>query len=296
MWQHLPLVQNNPVIHLPATWSFGGHIGGPPLATLLDGALREQAVHRATGDQINELPFFAPAVPGSLPVGADTGAGFVTELARRQLPGAPWWQALFSPSWTMPARRWSISAGCRACHLSAGLGAALAQAGTLMQQVLRNPGLAHHLGWPPAPSWHWDDGDPARPSWLLIGAGRVAMAGEACMGLVRPGLAPAQSCGHRLCRAGDQPLSGRHQHGLLLFFQEELKGCWCGERISGTEQLERRRLSAFATVAAGRDAGGGAVRPLAVLELDDASARSLGSLKHLRLPASAARSSSPPAW
>ena len=48
--------------------------------------------------------------------------------------------------------------------------------------------------------------------------------------------------------------------GLLLFFQEELKGLLVWERISGPEQLERRRLSA-ATVAAGRDAGGGAGAP-----------------------------------
>jgi hypothetical protein len=76
LWQHLPLVQNNPVIHLPATWSFGGILAARRFATLLDGALQEQAVHRATGDQINELfSFFAAAAPGSLPVGADTGAG-----------------------------------------------------------------------------------------------------------------------------------------------------------------------------------------------------------------------------
>lgn len=49
LWQHLPLVQNNPVIHLPATWSFGGILAARRFATLLDGALREQAVHRATG-------------------------------------------------------------------------------------------------------------------------------------------------------------------------------------------------------------------------------------------------------
>mgnify|MGYP000606908497 FL=1 len=72
--------------------------------------------------------------------------------------------------------------------------------------------------------------------------------------------------------------------GLLLFFQEELKGLlvWGSGSLaqnswSGVGYLLPRLLLAAMLAAV-------LVRPLAVLELDDASARSLGvSLKHLRL-------------
>ena len=43
LWQHLPLVQNTPVLHLPATWSFGGMLAARRFATLLGEALQEQA-------------------------------------------------------------------------------------------------------------------------------------------------------------------------------------------------------------------------------------------------------------
>ena len=162
MWQHLPLVQNNPVIHLPATWSFGGILAARRFATLLDGALREQAVHRATGDQINELfSFFAPAAPGLCLLVLTLG---LAHRAVASTAGALWWQALFSPSWTMLARRWSISAGCRALPSVCWPVPPSRLAGTLMQQVLRNP-LASPttLGVASGASWRWDDGDPARP-------------------------------------------------------------------------------------------------------------------------------------
>ena len=72
--------------------------------------------------------------------------------------------------------------------------------------------------------------------------------------------------------------------GLLLFFQEELKGLlvWGSGSLvqnswSGVSYLLPRLLAAAVLAAV-------LVRPLAVLELDDASARSLGvSLQHLRL-------------
>ena len=84
--------------------------------------------------------------------------------------------------------------------------------------------------------------------------------------------------------------------GLLLFFQESSKGCWCGERISGPEQLERRRLSA-ATVAAGRDAGGGAGAPAGGAGAGRCQRTQPGvSLKHLRLAGLGLACSSPPAW
>ncbi len=71
--------------------------------------------------------------------------------------------------------------------------------------------------------------------------------------------------------------------GLLLFFQEELKGLlvWGSGSLvqnswSGVSYLLPRLLAAAVLAAV-------LVRPLAVLELDDASARSLGvSLQHLR--------------
>ncbi|WP_422614143.1 ABC transporter substrate-binding protein [Aeromonas rivipollensis] len=40
LWQHLPLVKQAPVIHLPATWSFGGMLAARRFATLLSEALR----------------------------------------------------------------------------------------------------------------------------------------------------------------------------------------------------------------------------------------------------------------
>ena len=42
LWQHLPLVQNTPVLHLPATWSFGGMLAARRFATLLGEALQPQ--------------------------------------------------------------------------------------------------------------------------------------------------------------------------------------------------------------------------------------------------------------
>lgn len=43
LWQHLPLVKQAPVIHLPASWSFGGMLAARRFATLLSGALNNDA-------------------------------------------------------------------------------------------------------------------------------------------------------------------------------------------------------------------------------------------------------------
>lgn len=43
LWQHLPLVKQAPVIHLPATWSFGGMLAARRFATLLSEALQGEA-------------------------------------------------------------------------------------------------------------------------------------------------------------------------------------------------------------------------------------------------------------
>ncbi|MDF2402328.1 MULTISPECIES: ABC transporter substrate-binding protein [Aeromonas] len=43
LWQHLPLVQQAPVLHLPAVWSFGGVLAAHRFATLLSEALQKDA-------------------------------------------------------------------------------------------------------------------------------------------------------------------------------------------------------------------------------------------------------------
>ncbi|MNV29401.1 Iron(3+)-hydroxamate-binding protein FhuD precursor [compost metagenome] len=41
LWQHLPLVKQGKVLHLPAVWSFGGILAARRFADLLSEALRE---------------------------------------------------------------------------------------------------------------------------------------------------------------------------------------------------------------------------------------------------------------
>ena len=208
------------------------------------------------------------------------------ELAR-QLPGALWWQALFSPELD-DARQavvhFSWLPRLAICLLA---GAALGLAGTLMQQVLRNP-LASPttLGVASGAQLALMMVTLLAPSWLLIGREWVAMAGGSlAMGLVfalawRRQLNPVV-----IVFAGlvINLYLAAISMGLLLFFQEELKGLlvWGSGSLaqnswSGVGYLLPRLLLAAMLAAV-------LVRPLAVLELDDASARSLGvSLKHLR--------------
>ena len=208
------------------------------------------------------------------------------ELAR-QLPGALWWQALFSPELD-DARQavvhFSWLPRLAICLLA---GAALGLAGTLMQQVLRNP-LASPttLGVASGAQLALMMVTLLAPSWLLIGRECVAMAGGSlAMGLVfalawRRQLNPVV-----IVFAGlvINLYLAAISMGLLLFFQEELKGLlvWGSGSLaqnswSGVGYLLPRLLLAAMLAAV-------LVRPLAVLELDDASARSLGvSLKHLR--------------
>ncbi|WP_323898186.1 Fe(3+)-hydroxamate ABC transporter permease FhuB [Aeromonas caviae] len=208
------------------------------------------------------------------------------ELAR-QLPGALWWQALFSPELD-DARQavvhFSWLPRLAICLLA---GAALGLAGTLMQQVLRNP-LASPttLGVASGAQLALMMVTLLAPSWLLIGREWIAMAGgRLAMGLVfalawRRQLNPVV-----IVFAGlvINLYLAAISMGLLLFFQEELKGLlvWGSGSLaqnswSGVGYLLPRLLLAAMLAAV-------LVRPLAVLELDDASARSLGvSLKHLR--------------
>lgn len=208
------------------------------------------------------------------------------ELAR-QLPQALWWQALFSPQLD-DARQavihFSWLPRLAICLLA---GAALGLAGTLMQQVLRNP-LASPttLGVASGAQLALMVVTLFAPSWLLIGREWIAMAGGSlAMGLVfalawRRQLNPVV-----IVFAGlvINLYLAAISLGLLLFFQEELKGLlvWGSGSLaqtswSGTLYLLPRLLAAAVLAAL-------LARPLAVLELDDASARSLGvSLKHLR--------------
>ncbi|WP_323955432.1 Fe(3+)-hydroxamate ABC transporter permease FhuB [Aeromonas caviae] len=208
------------------------------------------------------------------------------ELAR-QLPGALWWQALFSPELD-DARQavvhFSWLPRLAICLLA---GAALGLAGTLMQQVLRNP-LASPttLGVASGAQLALMMVTLLAPSSLLIGRELIAMAGGSlAMGLVfalawRRQLNPVV-----IVFAGlvINLYLAAISMGLLLFFQEELKGLlvWGSGSLaqnswSGVGYLLPRLLLAAMLAAV-------LVRPLAVLELDDASARSLGvSLKHLR--------------
>ncbi len=208
------------------------------------------------------------------------------ELAR-QLPGALWWQALFSPELD-DARQavvhFSWLPRLAICLLA---GAALGLAGTLMQQVLRNP-LASPttLGVASGAQLALMMVTLLAPSWLLIGREWIAMAGGSlAMGLV------FALAWHRQLNPVVIVFAGlvinlylaAISMGLLLFFQEELKGLlvWGSGSLaqnswSGVGYLLPRLLLAAMLAAV-------LVRPLAVLELDDASARSLGvSLKHLR--------------
>ena len=205
----------------------------------------------------------------------------------RQLPGALWWQALFSPELD-DARQavvhFSWLPRLAICLLA---GAALGLTGTLMQQVLRNP-LASPttLGVASGAQLALMMVTLLAPSWLLIGREWIAMAGGSlAMGLVfalawRRQLNPVV-----IVFAGlvINLYLAAISMGLLLFFQEELKGLlvWGSGSLAQNSWsgvgylLPRLLLAAMLAVVL--------VRPLAVLELDDASARSLGvSLKHLR--------------
>ncbi|MBV7439344.1 Fe(3+)-hydroxamate ABC transporter permease FhuB [Aeromonas sp. sif2416] len=204
-----------------------------------------------------------------------------------QLPQALWWQTLFSPQLDdvrQAVIHFSWLPRLAICLLA---GAALGLAGTLMQQVLRNP-LASPttLGVASGAQLALMMVTLFAPSWLLIGREWIAMlGGSLAMGLVfalawRRQLNPVV-----IVFAGlvINLYLAAISLGLLLFFQEELKGLlvWGSGSLaqtswSGVGYLLPRLLVAGVLAAL-------LARPLAVLELDDASARSLGvSLKHLR--------------
>ncbi|MGM0984378.1 MAG: Fe(3+)-hydroxamate ABC transporter permease FhuB [Pseudomonadota bacterium] len=167
-------------------------------------------------------------------------------------------------------------------------GGGLALAGVLMQQVLRNPLAAPTtLGVASGANLALMAATLLAPGLLLAGREWVALAGGGgAMALVfaltwRRGLSPTVVV---LAGLVVNLYAGALGMVLLLFHQETLKGLL----IWGAGSLAQNGWGDAAFLAPRLLLGGLAawllLRPLMVLELDDASARSLGvSLKHLRL-------------
>ena len=209
------------------------------------------------------------------------------ELAR-QLPGVLWWQTLFAPN--LDDARQAVVHFSWLPRLTVTLlaGAALGLAGTLMQQVLRNP-LASPttLGVASGAQLALMVVTLFAPSWLLLGREWIAMAGGSLAMALVFALAWRRQLNPVVIVFAGLVINlylAAISMGLLLFFQEELKGLlvWGSGSLaqnswSGVHYLLPRLLVAGVLAAV-------LVRPLAVLELDDASARSLGvSLQSLRL-------------
>ena len=209
------------------------------------------------------------------------------ELAR-QLPSVLWWQTLFAPN--LDDARQAVVHFSWLPRLTVTLlaGAALGLAGTLMQQVLRNP-LASPttLGVASGAQLALMMVTLFAPSWLLLGREWIAMAGGSLAMALVFALAWRRQLNPVVIVFAGLVINlylAAISMGLLLFFQEELKGLlvWGSGSLaqnswSGVHYLLPRLLVAGVLAAV-------LVRPLAVLELDDASARSLGvSLQHLRL-------------
>ena len=166
-------------------------------------------------------------------------------------------------------------------------GGGLALAGVLMQQVLRNP-LASPttLGVASGANLALMAVTLLAPGMLAIGSEWIALlGGAAAMGLVfalswRRGLAPIAVV---LAGLVVNLYLGALSTALLLFNHETLAGLL----IWGAGSLAQNGWDGVASLAPRLAICGLAawllLRPLAVLELDDASAKSLGiSLKHLR--------------
>ncbi|MFQ2074369.1 Fe(3+)-hydroxamate ABC transporter permease FhuB [Aeromonas veronii] len=208
------------------------------------------------------------------------------ELAR-QLPGALWWQSLFTPNLNDASQAVVHFSWLPRLAVTLLAGAALGLAGTLMQQVLRNP-LASPttLGVASGAQLALMMVTLFAPSWLLLGREWIAMAGGSLAMALVFALAWRRQLNPVVIVFAGLVINlylAAISMGLLLFFQEELKGLlvWGSGSLvqnswSGVSYLLPRLLAAAALAAV-------LVRPLAVLELDDASARSLGvSLQHLR--------------
>ena len=208
------------------------------------------------------------------------------ELAR-QLPGALWWQSLLAPNLDDVSQAVVHFSWLPRLAVTLLAGAALGLAGTLMQQVLRNP-LASPttLGVASGAQLALMMVTLFAPSWLLLGREWIAMAGGSLAMALVFALAWRRQLNPVVIVFAGLVINlylAAISMGLLLFFQEELKGLlvWGSGSLvqnswSGVSYLLPRLLAAAVLAVV-------LVRPLAVLELDDASARSLGvSLQHLR--------------
>ncbi|MFB2828647.1 Fe(3+)-hydroxamate ABC transporter permease FhuB [Aeromonas jandaei] len=208
------------------------------------------------------------------------------ELAR-QLPGALWWQSLFAPNLDDVSQAVVHFSWLPRLAVTLLAGAALGLAGTLMQQVLRNP-LASPttLGVASGAQLALMMVTLFAPSLLLLGREWIAMAGGSLAMALVFALAWRRQLNPVVIVFAGLVINlylAAISMGLLLFFQEELKGLlvWGSGSLvqnswSGVSYLLSRLLAAAVLAVV-------LVRPLAVLELDDASARSLGvSLQHLR--------------
>lgn len=167
-------------------------------------------------------------------------------------------------------------------------GGGLALAGVLMQQVLRNPLAAPTtLGVASGANLALLAATLMAPGLLVFGREWVALIGGAlAMGLVfllawRRGLAPVVVV---LAGLVVNLYFGALSMVLLLFHQEALKGLLIWGAGSLSQNSWEGVMFLWPRLLLGALLAGVLLKPLAVLELDDASARSLGvSLKHLRL-------------
>ncbi|GAB2782258.1 Fe(3+)-hydroxamate ABC transporter permease FhuB [Halomonas shantousis] len=167
-------------------------------------------------------------------------------------------------------------------------GGGLALAGVLMQQVLRNPLAAPTtLGVASGANLALLVATLMAPQLLALGREWVAIAGGGlAMGLVfllawRRALAPMVVV---LAGLVINLYFGALSMVLLLFHQEELKGLLIWGAGSLSQNNWNGAMFLWPRLLAGALLAALLLRPLAVLELDDTNARSLGvSLKHLRL-------------
>ncbi|MDR6953011.1 iron complex transport system permease protein [Ancylobacter sp. 3268] len=215
-----------------------------------------------------------PILLGLLAIGATAG-----NLAAR-LPVASWWPALLAPDAMSPAQMLVAYSFAPRLAVSLLAGAALGLAGALLQQVLRNPiaspttlgieaganlALAAVLVWTPGLIGFGRE-------WVALGGGGLALAvvlllsrrsGFSPLVVILAGMVTSLTCA--ALAASITLFNSHYLAGLFL---------WGAGSLSQQDWSEPAylapRLAAFGLAAALL------VRPLALLGLDDASARSLG--------------------
>ncbi|MDO2949615.1 Fe(3+)-hydroxamate ABC transporter permease FhuB [Aeromonas simiae] len=207
----------------------------------------------------------------------------------QQLPMNLWWQGLLAPAPDQPGQlvlHFSWLPRLALCLLA---GAALGLAGLLLQQVLRNP-LASPttLGVSAGAQLALLLATLYAPALLVVREGVALAGGGAAMGLVylltwRRSLTPLVIVFAGLVVS---LYVGAISSALMLFHQEELKGLlvWGSGALTQDGWGGVTRLLCYLLPALGVALL--LLRPLALLDLDEASARSLGlPLRPLRLAA-----------